>query len=181
MSDKSSMDISNTAETATPSIIVVSAGCCLFIALVVGCVLIYYGSHYIKNDPNQDSIPVNAIISTCECNPYFNYSKYGSKTKYICNMTVSYTIEGKSYTSSNTIKTDSDVKYNVGQNINVRVSKSNYNSVRLDDIPSNAGIGLIIVGIVLMLCCSANFWGVRKFPLWGFIFGACTCSRFLVV
>jgi hypothetical protein len=188
MTDKSS-EIKSTGQmvdTSKDKEVLYCAICCFVIAMFFGVISIVSGIVHIMHDPNQDSIPVDANVLTSRCTPYPSrrrYRRYGPlKYTYKCDITVSYNIDGKQYTSS-PFKTDSDNEYNVGEAVKVRVSKTNYIDARLDNIPSNSGYVFLILGIVLMLLCSANLGLVRRYPKWGewfvFITGGLLLSRLI--
>jgi hypothetical protein len=134
------------------------------IAIVVGCVLIYNGVQYIEHDPNKNTILVDAIITAPNCISHQTAYRKTVKTSYECNLNVSYTIptdenasEEHSYTA--TIQTDSKIYYKAGQIVKVRISESNYNDARLDNIPAGSGYMLLVTGIILLfIILSFNGW-----------------------
>ena len=166
-SSSSSPYTANKFVSTTQTIGVWTAGFQLSCALILGLLFMGVGLYYVVNNPNKNSIPVDATVTASNCTPY--QMRNSSSTTYSCNLTISYPINGTSYSSN--INTNNNINYNVGQTIKVRVDKNNYQNAQLDNGISNPGSSMLCCGITIISIAALHFWAVRKFPWYATLTG----------
>ena len=117
----------------------------LVVGFFIGFILIVIGIVVLRNkSPTYDG-KVNAKITKVECT--------GSGNNSSCTLTVTYDVNGKSYTV-NTLKNG---VYNVGQTINIKYNSSNPQDITTDAM-SNTAIGWILIGVGIIIIISVSVW-----------------------
>jgi hypothetical protein len=166
--------------STTQQIGIYSAKFQLVSSVIIGLVFIAIGLYYLIDNPDKETIQLDAIITTSNCTKSIreSYNQNSRRTyeNYKCVLVVTYTIDEKEYTT--TINTDSATNYSVDQVIKIRVQKGNYYKADIDNtLPSYSGYIMSCIGITIIGFGFLHLWAVNKWPWYATMSGINTTAN----
>ena len=115
---------------------------------IIGIVMIAVGIYLVRNKAAQ-SVNTTAEVATAECKTVEVGTPKKPRSTVRCDLTVTYTVNGKQLT---TPLTDEGTSYSKGSIVNIQYNPDNPSDIRLKQAANKTvGIILIVIGLVIML------------------------------
>jgi hypothetical protein len=147
-----------------------------YIALCLGLILACCGSYFVS----QKSTMVNgtATIASATCNQVTKVTNGKSSISYSCTLSISYVVDGKTYTSN--IVADNSTPYMVGTTIDISYDPKNPSNVTLRQM-SGTMMGSIscCIGITIVCAASLNYYFASKSKAYAAYQGASSIARLI--
>lgn len=147
----------------------------LYVAIIVSVIMICIAIYlFTKKDDGWQNL--KAIVQNSQCNSH--YDKVAKRTKYNCDLTVKYVVDGKEYTGKTGF--NSDRVYNINDNIDISYDPKNPTQIRVKEMSKKLVAG-ILLGVALLIGGGAflNYYLTKKSETYAAAQGAATSMNIL--